>query len=102
MKKRTAAFALPISALFFPLFVVFSYPYLPESIPMQFSMTGEVNWTLPTTTAIIAFATICMFYGGYVIIRYSKADVYPKKDILIALLLPLFFSFILAISIFIK
>lgn len=29
------------------IYMVYLYPKLPNDLPMQFSMSGEVNWTLP-------------------------------------------------------
>lgn len=102
MKKRTAHFLLPLSALAFSLFTVFTFPYLPETIPMQFSVSGQVNWSLPTTTAIIAFSSICMTAGAYLIIRYKSQESYPMKDASVVLLLPIFFDVILIIAMIVK
>lgn len=98
MKKHTVHVLLPFSALAFSVFAALSFPYLPAEIPMQFSMSGQVNWSLPTTYAIIAFSGICMAAVAYLIIRYKDESHYPVKDALVALLLPILFDIILIIA----
>lgn len=98
MKKHTVHVLLPFSALAFSVFAVLAFPYLPAEIPMQFSVSGQVNWSLPTTYAIITFAGICMVAIAILIIRYKNEDKYPLRDALVALLLPIVFDIILIIA----
>jgi len=102
MKKRTATLLISLNALVFPLFVLFFYAQLPASIPMQFSLSGKVNWSLPVNLALIAFTGFFLIYVGQVFIRFRKEEAYPKKDALLAFILPELFILILVIAIIVK
>ena len=53
-------------------FLVFIYPKLPNDLPMQFSATGEVNWSLPKFYGVLLFSGLWVF----VIANY----IFAKKD----------------------
>lgn len=102
MNKHKAQLIILINALIFPLFVLFFYSRLPESIPMQFSMSGKVNWSLPLNTALLAFSAFLVLYIIIVFIRHQKATVYPNKELWLALLLPELFVCVLSLAMIIQ
>lgn len=98
MKKNKALLFIALSAVTFPLFLVIFYEQLPESVPMQFSLTGQVNWSLPLNVALFAFVAFFVVFVGQVTYRFRKDDTYPIKDSIVAILMPLFFIVILLIA----
>lgn len=98
MNKRKANTIILINALIYPLFLLFFYAKLPETIPMQFSMSGKVNWSLPLNPALIVFAAIFCLYFGFILIKHKDATLYPMKDWLLALILPELFVTVLVIA----
>lgn len=102
MKKRTTQILILINALVFPVFLLFFYGQLPESVPMQFSLSGKVNWSLPLNAALTAFIGFFVIYVGQVFFRFRKDERYPQKDTLVALFLPELFVIILIIAMIVK
>ncbi len=102
MKKRTAQILILCNALVFPVFLFFFYGQLPDTIPMQFSLSGKVNWSLPLSAALTAFIGFFVIYVGQVFYRFRKEENYPQKDSLVAVLLPEMFVIILIIAMIIK
>lgn len=98
MKKNKALLFIALSAVTFPLFLVFFYAQLPESVPMQFSLSGQVNWSLPLNVALFAFVAFFVVFVGQVTYRFRKDDTYPIKDSIVAIFLPLFFIAILVVA----
>ena len=101
MKKNKALLFIALSAVTFPLFLVFFYSQLPESVPMQFSLPGKVNWSLPLNVALFAFVAFFVVFVGQVYFRFRKDESYPIKDCIFAILMPLFFIAFLVIAIII-
>ena len=102
MNKKKAFLAICINALTFPIFLLFFYSKLPETIPMQFSFSGKVNWSLPLNVAIFSFITFFIVYVGQVLIRFKDETTYPKKDAALAIILPELFIVILVIAMIVK
>lgn len=102
MNKHKTQLIILINALIFPLFVLLFYSKLPETIPMQFSMSGKVNWSLPLNTALLAFSGFLVLYLGIVFFRNQKESAYPKKELWLAILLPELFVVILSIAMIIQ
>ena len=102
MKKRTAILFIGLNALTFPLFLIFFYPKLPTSIPMQFTFSGKVRWSLPLNVALVAFCIAFFVYVGQVFFRFRKEEAYPTKDALVAFILPELFIVILSVAMIIK
>ncbi len=102
MNKHKAQLIIILNALIFPLFVVFFYSKLPETIPMQFSLSGKVNWSLPLNTALLAFSGFFILYTAIVFFRNQKESVYPNKDFWLAILLPELYVVILSIAMIIQ
>ncbi len=102
MKRNKALTLILLNALTFPLFLMFFFKQLPESIPMQFSMSGKVNWSLPLTTGLLAFSAVFVVYVTQLFFRFRKSENYPMQDTIIALLLPEFFIVMLVIAMMIK
>lgn len=56
------------------------YPFLPTDIPMQYSITGEINYTLPKLLALLVVMALnasLVFISDY----KSKGIDYPAKYI---------------------
>lgn len=102
MKKRTAILFIGLNALTFPLFILFFYAKLPVNIPMQFTFSGKVRWSLPLNVALIAFCIAFFVYVGQVFFRFRKEENTPIKDTLVAFILPELFIIILSIAMIIK
>jgi hypothetical protein len=102
MNKKRAVQIISINALIFPIFFFFFYSKLPETIPMQFSLSGEVNWSLPLNVGLFAFAMFFIVYVGQILVRFKDDATYPKKDTAFAILLPELFIIILIIAMIIK
>lgn len=56
------------------------YPFLPSDIPMQFSISGEANWTLPKVYAIL----ILPFIEGIILVTHQKPE--SRTQVLILLI----------------
>jgi len=102
MKKRTAQILILSNALVFPIFLFFFYAQLPDTIPMQFSLSGKVNWSLPLSAALTAFIGFFIIYVGQVFFRFRKEETYPQKDALVAVILPELFVIILILAMIVK
>lgn len=102
MNKHKAQLIILINALIFPLFLLFFYSKLPETIPMQFSMSGKVNWSLPLNMALLAFSAFFILYIAILFFRNKKESVYPNKDFWGAILLPELFVILLSIAMIIQ
>lgn len=102
MNKRKTNLIILLNAMVYPLFLLFFYAKLPEAIPMQFSISGQVNWSLPLNTALLAFAGVFVFYFLYIFIKHRASDRYPFKDWLFALMLPELYIVVLVIAMTIK
>jgi len=102
MNKKKAKLIILINALTFPLFLLFFYTKLPDTVPMQFSLTGKVNWSLPLNVALFAFIAFFVVYVGQVVFRFKDEEEYPKKDTILAIILPELFIVILCIAMIIK
>lgn len=102
MKKRPALLLIGINALIFPLFLLFFYSKLPSSIPMQFSFSGKVHWSLPLNVALTTFSAAFVVYVGQVFFRFRKEETIPLKDNLVAFILPELFIIILIVAMIIK
>jgi len=102
MNKKKANLIIGINALVFPIFLLFFYSQLPETIPMQFSLSGEVNWSLPLNVGLFAFAMFFIVYVGQILFRFKDEVTYPKKDTALAILLPELFIIILIIAMIVK
>ncbi len=102
MKRNKALTFILLNALTFPLFLILFFGHLPERIPMQFSMSGKVNWSLPLTTGLLAFSAFFAIYVIQLFFRFRKDESYPMKDTLIALFIPEFFIAILIVAMVIK
>jgi len=102
MNRKKANLIIGINALIFPLFLLIFYTQLPETIPMQFSLSGEVNWSLPLNVGLFAFAMFFIVYVGQLFFRFKDEATYPKKDLAFALILPELFILILVIAMIVK
>lgn len=40
------------------------YPFLPNDLPMQFSISGAVNWTLPKALGVLCIPSIALFISA--------------------------------------
>ena len=98
MNKRKANTIILLNALVYPLFLLFFYTRLPETIPMQFSLSGEVNWSLPLNMALIAFTAVLGLYFGFILVKHKDTNTYPMKDWLVALILPELYVIVLVIA----
>lgn len=70
LKSRYAPLILPVLQL---LFTVVVYQSLPDDLPMQFSLSGETNWTLPKIYGAWLFPMFTSFVAIYNI--YFKPDI---------------------------
>ena len=102
MNKRKANLIILLNALVYPLFLLFFYSRLPETIPMQFSVSGQVNWSLPLNTALLAFIGVFVFYFSYIFFKHKASERYPVKDWLFALILPELYIVVLVIAMAVK
>ncbi len=57
------------------------FPFLPNEIPMQYSMTGTVNYTLPKFFALLAMLALNVVIV-LVLDRRTKNEDYPSKHII--------------------
>lgn len=53
--KKYGIFLIPVLLLIVSLCF---YPHLPQDLPMQFSIDGSANWTLPKQVGILVFPII--------------------------------------------
>jgi hypothetical protein len=102
MNKKKAFLTIGINALSFPIFLLFFYSKLPETIPMQFSLSGKVNWSLPLNVALFAFVSFFVVYVGQVMFRFKDEETYPKKDTVLSIILPELFIMVLIVSMIVK
>lgn len=73
------------------------FPFLPNDLPMQFSNSGEVNWTMPKYFGVFLLPAIAAFLSAY----YMKDDHFDfQKLILIILLLLIQIGFLCYIAFF--
>ena len=102
MIKRKANHIILLNSLVNPLFILIFYSRLPETIPMQFSVSGQVNWSLPLNTALLAFTGVFVFYFSYIFFKNKASERYPVKDWLFALILPELYIVVLVIAMAVK
>ena len=57
MKKKEINILIGM-IMFYLIYVLLLYPKLPSDLPMQFSISGEVNWTLPKPLGILCSSCI--------------------------------------------
>ena len=57
MKKKEINILIGM-IMFYLIYVLLIYPKLPSDLPMQFSISGEVNWTLPKPLGILCSSCI--------------------------------------------
>jgi len=102
MNKRKANLIILLNALVYPLFLLLFYTKLPETIPMQFSASGQVNWSLPLNTALLAFFGAFVLYFLFIFSKNKASTTYSLKDWLFALILPELFITVLVIAMTLK
>lgn len=58
MNQKTWNTILIVTTVAYCIYVALVYPFLPNDLPMQFSFSGEVNWTLPKMVGILMFLAV--------------------------------------------
>ncbi len=58
MNQKTWNTILIVTTVAYCIYVALVYPFLPNDLPMQFSLSGEVNWTLPKMVGILMFLAV--------------------------------------------
>lgn len=56
------------------------YPFLPSDIPMQYNLSGGVNYTFPKFLALITVFALNAIFVLYVEFK-TKDEEYPRKHI---------------------
>lgn len=58
MKIKKQQIGLILASLLGGGYIFFLYPKLPEDFPMQFSLSGEVSWTMPKLYGLLSMVGI--------------------------------------------
>ena len=58
MNQKTWNTILIVTTVAYCIYVALVCPFLPNDLPMQFSLSGEVNWTLPKMVGILMFLAV--------------------------------------------
>ena len=58
MNQKTWNTILIVTTVAYCIYVALVYPFLPNDLSMQFSLSGEVNWTLPKMVGILMFLAV--------------------------------------------
>ena len=58
MNQKTWNTILIVTTVAYCIYVALVYPFLPNDLPMQFSLSGEVNWALPKMVGILMFLAV--------------------------------------------
>lgn len=86
---------MAVIILSFIIVAAILYPRLPAQLPMQWSMNGEVNYTLPKLPVVSVMVLVDLGFGIYTLWLHRSAQRIPVKDFLVSLLFPILFSIVL-------
>jgi hypothetical protein len=97
MNKKTQMILISVVVIAFVGLALFLYPSLPANIPMQWGLSGKVNYSLPKLPVVVAMVAIDVGFGVYSTFMHRAEKKIPRKDFLAALLFPIIFSLLLLI-----
>jgi uncharacterized membrane protein len=98
MKKSVQIVIMALCIIGFLVLAAFLYPKLPAQIPMQWGLSGKVNYAWPKLPVVIVMVLVDLGFGLYTLFVHRTAVKIPGKDFLVALLFPILFSIILGVT----
>lgn len=88
MKKNLVYALMALSIVVFIGFVALNYGSLPQDMPMQIGLTGNVNWTLPKPLAIGAMGVLLIAVSVQFYFHFRTQENAGLKESLVVILLP--------------
>jgi uncharacterized membrane protein len=98
MKKSVQTVIMAIAIVGFAALAAFLYPKLPAQIPMQWGLSGKVNYTLPKLPVVCVMLVVDLGFGLYTLFMHRTAAKIPGKDFIASLVFPILFSIILIVT----
>lgn len=65
MKYKEPVFYVRLLFLLCIIATILLFPFLPNDLPMQFSASGEANWTMPKIFGVLMIPAIVLFLQAY-------------------------------------